>query len=186
MNVIFTDFDGVINTFNRNLRPIEPEDAVEKRVKLLAEICHRYDCKVVIESAHKEDIDPVTLETEIDWIKRLFDLFKKYNIEVIGITPQVINEKNKDTLYPIWKEDEILKYLELHPEIDHYCVLDDDDLVTYPARDAGDFSRSDLNKVRDHLIVPLIYSEDWKKAGLQPEHVEEAGKILQKSINIRI
>ena len=31
MNVIFLDFDGVINTFNRNLAPIEEENAPEEK-----------------------------------------------------------------------------------------------------------------------------------------------------------
>ena len=179
MNVIFLDFDGVINTFNSNLYPLESSDAVENRVKILSEICHKYDCKIVIESSHKSSFDPVTLETDVEWMQELFELFKKYDIEVIGITPEV-----SDT---IWKEDEILLYLERHPEVEHFCVIDDDDLVIIPFKEKGDFSQSDLNKVREHLVVPIIYSkEDPNKAGLQKEHIEEVGEILQKEIKRRI
>ena len=184
MNVIFLDFDGVINTFNRNLAPIEEENAPEERVKILGEICKKYDCKVVIISAHKEDIDEETLETDVEWIQKLFELFKKYEIEVIGRTPCLERESGKPYehyLTPIWKEEEISLYLEKHPEIEHFCVLDDDDLVTIPDRKKGDFSRSDLNMYREYLISPLIYSDtDPKEAGLQESHIEEVGKILQK------
>ena len=176
MNVIFLDLDGVINTFNSNLHPLEDENAKERRIKLLGDICKLYDCKIVIESAHKDNIDEKTLETDIDWLNEMFSLFKKYGIELIGRTPFVEHEDS-----PLWKEDEIIEYLRRHPEIEHMCVLDDDDLVTYPERDAGNFSRSDLNKVRDYLVSPYVYSDtDPNKAGLQEEHIEEIGKILEK------
>jgi aspartyl/asparaginyl-tRNA synthetase len=64
MNVIFLDFDGVINTFNRNLAPIEEENAPEERVKILGEICKKYDCKVVIEASAKDAIDEETMEID--------------------------------------------------------------------------------------------------------------------------
>lgn len=63
MNVIFLDFDGVINTFNSVLEPFEDKNAVEKRIKILGDICKEYNCKIVIESSHKTCIDEETLET---------------------------------------------------------------------------------------------------------------------------
>lgn len=180
MNVIFLDFDGVINTLNSYLHPLEKENAKEERIKILAEICHRYDCKVVIISSHKDQIDEETLETDIDWINDYFRLFKKYNIEVIGRTP-LVKKNFKDNDYKIIKEDEIKEYLDKHKEIEHFCVIDDDDLVTIPDREKGDFRRSDLNRYRNHLISPLLYSDtDPSKVGLQESHIEEIGKILQK------
>lgn len=189
MNVIFTDFDGPFSTLNQNFHPLESEDAVEKRVKILSDICKLYDCKVVIESAHKSMIDEETLEIIMkqDWLVELFDLFKKYDIEVIGITPQIINENNENTFSTIWKEKEILEYLKKHPEIEHICVIDDDDLVSIPAKERGDYSKSDLNMFREFLITPLSYSsENPDEVGLQEKHIEEAGRILEKSIKGRI
>lgn len=180
MNVIFLDFDGVINTLNGVLRPREKENAKEKRIKILAEICHRYDCKVVIISAHKDQINEETLETNTDWINDYFRKFKEYDIEVVGRTPLV--EKNfEDSYYRIKKEDEIEEYLNRHPEIEHFCIIDDDDLVNEIAKSTGDFSRSDLNRYREYLISPLLYSDtDPDIVGIQEYHIEEVGKILQK------
>lgn len=181
MNVIFLDFDGVLDTYNKRLAPLEEEGAEEKRIKILGDICKLYDCKVVITSAHKDSIDEETLETNLDWMQEYFDLFKKYDIEVIGRTPCVKTEIEPGYFVDIWKEDEIILYLESHPEIEHFCVIDDDDLVTTPASKKGDYSKSDLNLVRDYLISPLLYSDkDPNLAGLQESHIKEVGKILEK------
>ena len=48
MNVIFLDFDGVINTIHNNT-----SEEIEKRIAILASICHDYGCKVVIEASIK-------------------------------------------------------------------------------------------------------------------------------------
>ena len=52
MNVIFLDFDGVLNTVHRS-----SDSDIEKRIKLLGEICRELDCKVVIEASAKDAID---------------------------------------------------------------------------------------------------------------------------------
>lgn len=184
MNVIFLDFDGVLNTYNDIIPPISTPILKKYRFKILGDICKLYDCKVVIISAHKDCIDEVTLETDIDWIQEFFDMFKKYGIEVIGRTPSLERKPGKPYehyLTPFWKEEEIILYLEAHPEIEHFCVIDDDDLVTIPAREKGDFSKSDLNLVRDYLITTNPYSDtDPSTTGLQREHIKEVGKILEK------
>ena len=38
MNVIFLDFDGVINTLNGFIEPKEDENAIERRIKILGDI----------------------------------------------------------------------------------------------------------------------------------------------------
>ena len=61
----------------------------------------------------------------------------------------------------------------MHPEINHYCVIDDDDLAP---------RNSDLNLVRDHLITPLYYSEENpEEEGLLASHKELVGEILKKN-----
>ena len=185
MNVIFLDFDGVINTFNSVVKPYEDENAKEERIKILGKICKKYDCKVVIISGHKEEIDEETLETEIDWIQEYFNLFRKYGIEVIGRTPSIKIERSPGVITRLWKETEIKAYLEKHPEIEHFCVIDDDDRVTIPDMKKGDFRKSDLNMFREYLISPLMYSDtDPSEVGLQESHIEEVGKILQKTRKI--
>ena len=39
MNVIFLDFDGVLNTAH-----YESDSDLEARIAVLADICHEYDC----------------------------------------------------------------------------------------------------------------------------------------------
>ena len=172
MNVIFLDFDGVIDTVY-----YKSNEDVESKIKILANICHKYDCKVVIEASAKDAIDEETMEIEGKWVKYIFSLFEKYNIECIGRTPTVPKKLSEHSSYPIWKEDEIRLYLYRHPEIEHYCVIDDDDLGP---------RNSDLNKVRDHLVMTDYYCEEYpEKEGLLKEHSDLVGKALQKENEIR-
>lgn len=165
MNVIFLDFDGVLDTIH-----YDSMDDIERRIKILSDICSEYECKVVIEASAKDAIDEKTGCIHSEWVRSIFDLFNKYNIDCIGRTPNV----EKDNI-PMWKEDEILLYLERHPEIEHYCVIDDDDTRVMLRWDKGD-----LEKVQDHLVTPIYYSDNPEEEGLLPEHKEEVGKILKK------
>ena len=169
MNVIFLDFDGVLDTGHS-----DSMDDIEERIKILGDICREYDCKVVIEAGAKDAIDENTMEIYSDWVQDIFDLFIKYGIECIGRTPNV--EKDYDDSHiSMWKEDEILLYLWSHPEIEHYCVIDDDD-----AKNIFHWDKSDLDKVRDHLVTTVYYSRNPDEEGLLPRHKEEVGRILKK------
>lgn len=175
MNVIFLDFDGVLDTVHYN----SLED-IERRIEILADICKEYNCKIVIEASAKDAIDEETLEVvEGSWVNNIFELFKKYEIECIGRTPNVSIKTGENSYISMWKEDEIIKYLELHPEIEHYCIIDDDDTK------AMHWKKSDLNKVRDHLVETIYYSDNPEEEGLLPTHKEEVGKILLKSNKYR-
>ena len=171
MNVIFLDFDGVLSTIHKR-----SNKDIEKKVIILSEICKEFNCKVVIEASAKDGIDEYTLEPNGEYLNFLFDLFKKYNIEVIGRTPNVSKFLNKYSYTSIWKEDEIRLYLLKHPEIEHYCIIDDDDLSP---------KNSDLNKVRDHLVTTIYYSKDENEEGLLLKHKDEIEKILKKDNRIR-
>ena len=173
MNVIFLDFDGVLDT--QHYYSLED---IERRVKILADICSEYNCKVVIEASSKDAIDEVTLEVfEGSWVNDIFSLFNKYNIECIGRTPNVEKKLSEFTYLPMWKEDEILKYLEMHPEIEHYCIIDDDD-----TKSIMHWEESDLDKVRDHLVETIYYSNNPDEEGLLPKHKYEVEKILKKEL----
>lgn len=169
MNVIFLDFDGVLDTVHYNSK----ED-IERRIIILANICKEYNCKIVIEASMKDTINEETLEVYNEWVKYIFELFDKYGIECIGRTPTVNRTISSYSYFPIWKEDEIRLYLFRHPEIEHYCIIDDDD--AYP---------SDLNKVRDYLVKTIYYSENPEEEGLLERHKEEIGRVLKKENYIR-
>ena len=168
MNVIFLDFDGVIDTsYYRS------DEQMEGKIKILSDICHEYDCKVVIEASAKDAMDEGTLEIDdrAVWLLKIFEWFDKYDIECIGRTPNVCRK--------MWKEDEIRLFLFRHPEIEHYCIIDDDDL-TFLHR------KSDLDKVRDHLVETKYYvKDDPEEEGLQPYHREEVGKVLKLENDMR-
>lgn len=41
------------------------------------------------------------------------------------------------------------------------------------------FGVSDLDKVRDHLVMPIWYSKDPSEEGLLEKHKEEIRKVLE-------
>ena len=176
MNVIFLDFDGVIDT-----NYYKSDEQMEEKIKILGDICHEYDCKVVIEASAKDAIDEETLEIDKEaiWILKIFEWFEKYDIKCIGRTPNVCKKNNNNSYNSMWKEDEIRLYLFRHPEIEHYCVIDDDDLTEL-------HRKSDLDKVRNHLVKTKDYLLDNPKdEGLQYYHKEEVGKVLKLENDIR-
>ena len=187
-NVIFLDIDGVLNTWHtlRELLLYENEkyynEVQNEKLKILSEICHRYDCKVVMSSTHKDIMDEKTLEIKNDgeeWFKELLEAFKIYDIELIGRTPTV-TRKDTETDKPfVWKEDEIRLYLFRHPEIDHYVILDDDDLE-------DKHKKSDLDKVKAHLVKTDNHLENHsEKEGLLERHIDEVGEVLKKENEIK-
>ena len=175
VNVIFIDFEGTLMSIHGR-----DDDFIEKRIATLSEICKEYDCKVVIEAAAKISIDEETMETDVDWINNILNLFAKYGIECIGRTPSVERKTGPHSSISMWKEDEIRLYLYRHPEIQHYCVLDDDDTKTI-----FHWETSDLDKVRDHLVTPLNIGDTPEEEGLLPSHKEAVGKALQKENEVR-
>ena len=167
MNIIFLDFDGVLNTIHKNTN----ED-IEERIKILAEICKEYNCKVVIEASAKNFINYETMQATSNWLKLIVECFKKYDIKCIGKTPDIQKKLDNGLYRDIWKEDEIIEYLKCHPEVKHYCVIDDDDAPIF-------VGKSDLDKVRDHLVKTIYYSNNSEEEGLLPIHKNEVGKILK-------
>jgi len=184
-NVIFLDFDGVINTmhdlaYNGGEKVIN--NKLEKRIAILADICKEYNCKIVIEASAKTAIDEVSglVDEDALWIIEIFNLFKKYGIDCIGRTSNVRRRITETSEIPMWKDDEIRLYLFRHPEIVHYCVLDDDDTKTMLH-----WKVSDLDKVKEHLVTPLYYSDNPDEEGLLPKHKEEVKEALKKENEIR-
>lgn len=172
MKVLFLDFDGVIYTIHNNT----PEN-IEKRIKLLNEICSRFNLNVVISASAKAFINELDLTTESKSIQEIFNLFNKYHIKFIGVTPQIGKELAQGTYTPIWKEYEIKDYLDHHPDVEAFVILDDDDL--------GE-EKSDLKMFKDYLVKPLHYSrKNPAEEGLLPKHIDEVGIVLNRQIKKR-
>ena len=161
MNVIFLDFDGVLTTIHRKSN----EDA-ERRIKILADICKELDCKIVIEASCKDSFNFEIGEINGEWPNFVYSCFEKYGIECIGRTPNVRKRLSRVSYKDMWKEYEIAKYLSEHPEIEHFCVLDDND----------DF---DLEMFKEYLVSPIYYcKENPDEEGLLEKHKEEIKQKL--------
>ena len=90
---------------------------MEKKIAILASICKKYNCKVVIEASAKDAIDEETLEIDEDceWVRFIFDMFKKYKIEGNYLTQlfticKFIQDINASNLFDISKKV-IFEYL---------------------------------------------------------------------------
>jgi hypothetical protein len=182
IKVLFIDFDGVINSLN----DIDEDkgvvkEKIEQRIKVLADIARIYNCKIVIESGARVCIDEQTMQInpEAEHVKEIFELFKKYNIECIGRTPEVPIRQGGG--YTNFKGVEIRKYLFRHPEIAHYCILDDDDTITL-----FHWRHSDLEPVQNHLVRPLYYSKDHPEdVCISYKYMNAIGAALQEDNEIR-
>ena len=68
----------------------------------------------------------------------------------------------------MWKEYEIITYLKHHPEIEHFCIIDDND-------------SKDLEKFKDYLVQTCDYlPNEPELEGIQYYHSESVGLILKK------
>ncbi len=103
MNILFLDFDGVLNI---PLKPGRPLGFDQDCMQNVNNLCHRFDLKIVVISSWKRGSD---------YRKILYDQGLDGDIEVIG--------KTKDLPGP--REREILKYLQDNIFIDRFIIIDD-------------------------------------------------------------
>lgn len=107
MKVIFLDFNGVLDTYD-NFDVIDTLN-----LYILVDAINLTDSKVVITSSNKDSFYRTGKYNQI--MQYLINTLREHNVEVLGIT------KKLNT-----REEEIIDYLKSHPEITHYCILDDD------------------------------------------------------------
>lgn len=107
MNVIFLDFNGVLDT-NENIDEINPENLT--RLKYIVDVTNS---KVVISSSLKNSYYYTGHYSR--HLQKIIKEIENIGIDVIGITPKGKN-----------REEEIKMYLNSHQEISNYCILDDD------------------------------------------------------------
>ena len=107
MNVIFLDFNGVLDTYD-NFDEID-----NSNLHILLDAIILTGAKVVITSSNKDYFYRNGKHNQI--MNNLISVLKSYNVEVLGYTKKLSN-----------REAEVIDYLCSHPEIEHYCVIDDD------------------------------------------------------------
>lgn len=170
MNIVFLDVDGVLTNAQNWKKRYEYwqkygdwiSEFDEENIKILSIIIKETNAKAVLSSSCRGDWKDGINYLKLDASKRLQRLFDKHNIEVVGITPTIARTNNFDEKYTSWRENEIKYYLNVHNEIDHFCVIDDEIF--------------DLYTLKDYLV------KTEAQYGLQEEHIENAIKILRKPI----
>ena len=134
MKIIFLDFNGVLDTYD-NMDEINLQNL--NRLKHIVNEC---DAKVVISSSLKNSYYITGKFSK--HLTQIINEIKKTGIEVIGITPQANT-----------RQEEIELYLANHPEVESFCILDDDYemerldeyLVKLPPQQEGQMGLDDLN-----------------------------------------
>ena len=111
MNVIFLDFDGVINNFNNF-------DGVDfNNVKWLLEIVKESNAKIVATTSNKYSFQR---NSGVDYQNTLYfkmvSLLEKMGIEIFDVTPYVYGDR----------KSEIIEYIRNHKEIQNFLILDDE------------------------------------------------------------
>ena len=149
IKVVFLDFDGVINdylTFN---------SVNDENVRILKRIIDETGAKVVVTSSNKYFFQREKARKKIEDTRIYTTYIKKLNergIEIFGFTPLVDEDR----------EHEILEYLNLHPEVEQYLILDDDYII---------------KQCMNHEIYLDLQS------GLREKHLIPAIKILNGELN---
>lgn len=149
MKVIFLDFDGVIND-----GVFGEQNYVEIRfLQLLKEIINQTDAKIVVSSSNKNELfeDNMRSAKESEVYNNYFIPIMNFGIDIYDVTPCVKTNGRQD------REAEINSYLKMHPEIDEFVIIEDDNIIS---------------SLVDHQVL-IEYCD-----GLKEEHVEAAIRIL--------
>lgn len=143
MKVIFLDFNGVLDNYD-NMDEINPTN-----LQRLKTIVDKTDAKIVISSSLKNSYYHTGYLSKK--LKDIINELERVGIEVIDITP---NAKTR--------EEEINLYLEMHPEIENFCIIDDD---------------YEMETLKENLVkLPSQMNEG--QMGLEDIHMNMAIKIL--------
>lgn len=164
MNVVFLDYDGVVNTprwctetdengvtkrFVNYNWPRDEKVNDEDAVQWVSEFCEKFDYKIVISSTWRRYKNHVSC---------LKNAGLRENIEVIGKTSSYDGDRNL----------EISRYLEAHPEVENYLIFDDEDFFIG-------------SKLHSHLVLcdpshGFKYTEFNKAADLHDMFMNEKGR----------
>lgn len=113
--ILFLDVDGVLNRCGASGHGLEPD-----KCDLLADICRRTGCKIVVSS---------TWRTSNHLLKgRLLPMFVSRGIECIGVTPtiEIATSPGGLIVASLPRREEIKAWLADHPGVRNYAILDDD------------------------------------------------------------
>lgn len=183
-NIIFLDIDGVLNGYNYlnligyhissffhlnklyKLCTRSPFTIHKEKVKRLSKIVKATNSKIVMSSSWRFGFWNDPYDKKADDQKLLVDLFKKYNIEVIDITPSDIHSR---------RYVEINEWLFKHnDEVNNFVVLDDENY------DLLCFVDKELVQTSSVPRGTMINGHWYENTGLKMKHVKKAIEILNK------
>lgn len=111
MDVIFLDFDGVLNS--RCFRAARSGMIDEKHMTFLYRIVEATGARVVLSTSWRIHWD-ASPENRSETGREIDQLFEKYGIEIIGKIPDGLD-----------RAQEIRHWLDDHPDVERYVILDD-------------------------------------------------------------
>ena len=125
MNVIFLDFDGVITS------PDSKWKIDMHKINIINNICYKTDAKIVVSSTwrmgYRGDVSAFHEQLKQYFIKHNYldnfkDTFDKFINNIVGMTECIGGLRG----------DEIKSYMNEHPEVENYVIIDDDsDMCDY-------------------------------------------------------
>lgn len=145
MNVIFLDFNGVLDTY------YQMNEINQDNLNRLKRIVEETNAKIVISSSLKNTYYYCGRFSQ--HFQEILNRLTSEGLEIVGITP--LAEE---------REQEIMMYLDAHPEIENFCIIDDD---------------YDMELLKEHLVKLPCQSEE-RQMGLDDFHMHMAIDILKK------
>lgn len=145
MKIIFLDINGMLDTYDKI------DETNQTNLQRLKTIVDETGAQIVISSSLKNSYYYTgTLSRKLkDIIRQL----EEVGIEVIDITPHA------KTI-----EEEIKMYLDMHPEIENFCIIDDN---------------YEMESLKENLVkLPSQMNEE--QMGLDDMHMNMAIRILTK------
>lgn len=150
MKVVFLDFNGILDTYD-NMDVVDLDNL--NRLKTIVDVT---GAKVVLTTSNKNNYYRSGKIRGI--LKYIIDSLLEAGIDVIGMVPMLDS-----------REKEIHAYLDMHPEVEEFVILDDD---------------YDMPSFKDNLILLPSQSIGPEQNGLEDEHVERAIEILGVNYNL--
>ena len=160
MKIIFLDIDGVIK------EDYSGAPFLDESLSLLKSVVDRTDAKIVMSSTWKTKYKNFVengYKTDIEDIRRLYDVLTKHGLAIYDGTPLYRIEKT------VRRPTEIKEYLCNAKNIENFCIIDDRDEFEW-------------DELTDNLVLTRLgKDENGKKlAHFTEEHAEKAIEILTR------
>ena len=127
--ILFLDIDGVLNSASWNAaHPAEIAAGIlidQEKVQLFSRLVQRTQAQIILHSGWRMWFDD-TLQPLCQEAKTLVALLADAGLSISGTTPDLTTEEIRRTKqFSLVKADEIIAWLDAHPYVDGWVVLDD-------------------------------------------------------------